>query len=127
PLTDVFTRHRVLQLFVGFMVRADLIDDTRERGTEPGKMRPSIAVPHVVRVGKDLLDVRIIPLERNLHLDGPTMDHGPLAPFAQGLDMVSLILDVDDIVVERRFILVEDLDELANPSLEAIFDPPPLL
>ena len=76
-----------------------LVQRARHRGTKSRQVRAAVALWNVVRVAEDIFLVRVIPLHRYLDLD-----------------VVEHHLDVDDLVVNRRLVLVQMLDECANTA-----------
>ncbi len=105
PLTHVLAPERVLEIFEELLARPVLVDNTCQRRPEACQVRTPVTVEHVVGVGKNRLVIGVAPLHGDLHVD---------AVFDGA--------EIDDLIVKRRLLLVERLDELANAAFELVRD-----
>ena len=77
-----------------------LVERARQRGAKALQMRSALGRVDVVREREDRLDVRVVPLHRDL--DGA---------------LVALALEVHDVLVHRVLRLVDVRDEVPDPAL----------
>ena len=73
---DVLTLKVLLHLFEEVLVLTELVDGAGEGGTEAGKVCAAIHGVDVVGEGKDVFCVRIIVLQRELHVHVVTFSFG---------------------------------------------------
>src|SRR5207248_8959092 len=86
-------------------VAGDLVDRTGERAVEAGEMRAAFVRVDVVREGVDSVLVGTVPLHRDL--DRP---------------LLTLALEVRDVLVDRVLRRVHVRDEVADPALVVELD-----
>ena len=83
-------------------IGSEVVDGTRERGAETGKMRAAVHRVDGVRERKNIFTVGVVVLQRNFYL------HAALLAF-----------HVDGRIVERCLPAIDVLDEFRNPTGEA--------
>ena len=98
-LSGVLAFEVVLLLLEDAFLPRVLVERARERGAEALEMRSTLRRVDVVREREDRLDVRGVPLHRDL--DG---------------SLVALALEVDDVLVHRILRLVDVRDEVPDPA-----------
>ena len=82
------------------LVLPKLIDGSRQRGAEPGKVSAAIDGVDVVGKREDILRIAVVVLERELHVD-----------------VVAVAFRVDRRGVQHFFVLVEVLDEFGDAAV----------
>ena len=87
------------QLLRQVVPRRVVVDRARQRRAEPGQVRAAFGGVDVVREGVRRLGVAVVPLQRDLDDDA-----------------VALAGHVDRLLVDRRPVLVQELDELADAA-----------
>ena len=100
PLARVFALEVVVLLLQEPFLTRVLVERPGERRTEALQVRPALGRVDVVREREHGLDVRAVPLHRDL--DGP---------------LVALALEVHDVLVHRVLRLVDVGDEVPDPAL----------
>ena len=85
---------RVLQVLRQVVLRRVGVDGARQRGAETREVRAAFVRVDVVGEGVERLGVAVVPLQRDL-----------------GVDPVLLAAHVDRLLVDRRLVLVQVLDE----------------
>ena len=91
---------RVLQILGEVVLAGVVVDRPRQRRAEAGEVRAAFVRVDVVREGVDRLGVAVVPLQRDLDVDA-----------------VLLAVHVDRLVVDRRLVLVQVLDERDDARL----------
>ena len=108
-LAAVVAREARLLERLGQRVRVGVfLDRPRQRGLEALQVRAAVAVVDRVREGEERLGVALVPLERDFD--------ALLVGVALGVSRAALdVLEIDDLVVDRRLGLVQVLDEGSMP------------
>ena len=100
PLADVLALEVVLLVLQEALVARVLVERAGQGRLEAGEVRAALGGVDVVREGEDRLDVRGVPLHRDLDVA-----------------LVVLALEVDDVLVHRVLRLVDERDEVLDAAL----------